>query len=324
MAPWPEIVERFPLTIERVLQQYTRIPADATEIFYHYTDHAGLAGILKEGGLRAKYRKNMNDAGEFEYAKNVIYESLEEFAKHSNLPIKPVQSFTTYTRKNLDLFLDPTTEKSSSYCACLSVSPDNAEQWDGYGEQGKGFAIGFDLNAILNTQIPAVLNGKPYIYCAPVCYNQSDQHNLVWQLLEAGISDVQTFAFTVSQKPEHITALRDRVTQEIIVHLLTLINFIKSPDYSSEREMRLMLNAIDGILKSQEIQYFDRDNESIPYIFFDLRNPKTGRLPLSEIKIGPKASFSEGKIFIDKMLDDMGYGKDYDDRPRIVHSSLAE
>ena len=311
-----KIIESFPLTVGQVIQQYTRIPADASDVFYHFTTHAGVKGILRSGGFRATHRMGMNDAGEFDYARNVIYKALNEISRRRDLP-NVAQSLVTYTRKNLDQLLKDTTEMSSAYCACLSVIPDHPKQWETYAESGRGFAIGFNLLKILRNQLDERQMGNPYILCAPVIYNESDQHNVVWRLVKAGIDDLQTFATRYPQQTEHLTALRDRVTQEIVVHLLSLIDFIKAPTYESEREMRLILDPNDGTLKALPIQHYQRDNESIPFIFMDLRDPKTRRLPLAEINVGPNASFPEEKAFLEGLLDELGYGNDYGDRPRI-------
>ena len=320
---WPNIVESFPLTIGEVVRDYTRIPADASDIFYHYTTHAGLKGILRSGGLRATYRRRMNDAWEFDYARNVVYETLNKVGKRYDFP-NVAQSLITYTRKNLEKFLSETTELSSAYCACLTVSPDHPGQWETYAEGGNGFAVGFNLRHFLNVQIPAVIMGKPYVFCAPVIYTERDQRDLVVRLVEAGICDLQTFADNCSQRSEDLTALRDRVTQEIVIHLLTLIDFIKAPAYSSEREMRLILDPNDGTLKAPNIQYFEREGEAIPFVFIDLCNPDARRLPLAEIKVGPKASFPEERAFLYDMLDEHGYGNNFGDRPRITQSLVAK
>jgi len=322
VGTWPKIVESFPLTVGEVWQLYTRIPADASDIFYHYTTPNGLMGILQNGGLRATYRMRMNDNGEFEYARNLIYEALNEVGRCLELP-SVAQSLTTYTRRNLDQFLRDTTEMSRAYCACLTISPDHPGQWETYADGGKGFAIGFDLRQLLNIQIPAFQRGDPYICCAPVTYKESDQRDLVWRMVKAGICDLQTFAKVCSLQSEHLTALRDRVTREIVAQLITLIDFIKAPAYNSEREMRLVLNPNNGTLKAPHIQHYQRDNESMPFIFMDLRSPKTSRLPLAEIKIGLKASFPEEKAFLEDLLDELGYGSNYKDRPRITRSAVA-
>jgi len=292
------------------------MPAGSSGIFYHYTTHAGLTGILRSGGLRATYRMRMNDTNEFGYAREMVYKILNYIGKYNNPP-KVLHSLTTYIRKNLDKFLKDTIEFSRAYCACLTVNSDDPKQWETYAEEGRGFAIGFDLSKILNIQIPRSFLGKPFIFCAPVIYDESKPMDIVWCLLENGFHDLQTFAETYSQRSEDLTALRDRVTREIVIYLSTLIDFIKAPIYSSEREIRLFLNPNDGTQKALNIKYFERGGAPIPFIFFDLCDPETKRLPISEIKIGPKASFFKEKDFLEKFLDELGYGFNHNDRPRI-------
>lgn len=318
--------ETFPLTVGDVALDYMKIPNEVLRagVLYHYTTRAGLEGILSNGGLRATYRMRMKDLEEFQYARNIIYETLHEVDRREELP-RVAQSIATYTRKNLDQFLQDSVEYSSSYCGCLTVLSDDCHQWANYAEQSEGFAIGFNFEQFLNAQRPRVERGEPYVFSGPVTYNEEDQRALVGRLIETGIHDLQTFEDTCSQEPEDLTAFRDRITWEIVVQLLTLIDFIKHPDWMHEREIRLMLSSNDGTLKASNIQHYERGDESIPYIFIDMLNPTTRRLPLAEIKIGPKASYSQELDYVERLLDDCGYGGGgYQDRPRITHSQMAE
>ncbi len=324
MSRWPRIVENFPLSIDRISSQYAQIPTGTTDDLYHYTSRAGVEGILRCGGLRARHRNSMNDKVEFEYANNIIKESLAEFEKRNDLPPKIVKSLTSIVRIILQQINNPTQNNSVSYCACLSVSPDHQGQWGTYAEQGQGFALGINFMDLLRLHKSAALNKKPYFHCMPVCYNQSEQFNLVPRLFEGGINDMRIFADTVSNKSEDLTALRDKIAREIVTHLFHTMHFFKSPDFSSEREIRFMHDANDETTDVNDIQYFESGGESVPFVFFDLRDPNTGRLPLSEIKIGPKATFSDDESFLHNLIDELGYGSDHNDRPRIVQSSLAE
>ncbi len=322
MDEWSNIVESFPLSMGNILQQYSRIPSDSSDIFYHYTTHKGLEGILKSGGLRATYRMKMNDAVEFKYARDIIYKSLDRLNRMHNIS-KVEQSLTRYIRINLDKLLSDSIESSCSYCACFTVSLDDPNQLEIYAEKGKGFAIGFNFLNLLTTQVPNVSNRQPYLFCAPVIYNECSQLDLVYRLVKAGINDLRTFAHTHSQESLILTLLRDRIMKEIVIHLLTIIDFIKTSDYSREREIRMMLDSNDGTLKVSNIQYYEKDDESIPFIFMDLCDPITKRLTLEEIWIGPKALFTEEKIFVEGLLDELGYGSNYKDRPRFSHSRVV-
>ena len=303
-----KIVDEFPLTTGEVFKKYIKLPTDTTNVFYHYTTHEGVKGILRSGGLRATYRMKMNDKNEFDYARNVIYMSLEKIGKRKDFP-NVAYSLIEYTRKNLDKFLSNSIELSRAYCACLTLNRDHPKQWELYAENGKGFAIGFNLHQFLNQQIPAVKNGKPFVFCAPVNYTESTQYDIVTNLVEAGIKDLQTFSYQHSKQAHKLTALRDRITKEIVVQLLTLIDFIKAPIYSSEREIRLILDSNDGTLKSRNIQYYERLNEKIPFVFIDFCNQKAVQIPLVEILIGPKASFDIEKPFLENLLDEISFNR---------------
>jgi len=158
-----KIVDEFPLTTGGVFNKFIKLPTEAKNTFYHYTTHEGVKGILKSGGLRATYRMKMNDENEFYYARNVIYRSLEKIGRCNDFP-NVAYSLIEYTRNNIDKFLSNSVELSTSYCACLTLSRDHPKQWELYAENGKGFAIGFNLHQFLNQQILAVKNGIPFVF----------------------------------------------------------------------------------------------------------------------------------------------------------------
>jgi Protein of unknown function (DUF2971) len=319
MEKHSNIVESFPLTVGDFTLNYLEIH-DC--VFYHYTTHAGLEGILRDGGLRATYRLKMNDEGEFDYARNLIYNVLREIEKRNDIS-RAKHSIVKYTRINLDAILSDSIKQSRAYCACLTNSPDQEKQWETYAEDSKGFAIGFNIQKILNLQSTKVESGDSYFFCAPVTYNVQKQRDLVYRLVDTGIIDLQHFANTYSQTQEDLTAIRDRITKEIFVHLIFFMDFIKAPQYSSEQEMRLSIDSNNGTFKAPDIHYFERGKESIPFIFIDLRDPTSMRIPIEEIKIGPKASFDKESKFIETLLDDIGYCIGHEDRPRITYSSIA-
>ena len=84
--------------------------------------------------------------------------------------------------------------------------------------------------------------------------------------------------------------------------------------------MRLFLDPQNKTLNVPNIQYYERDNESIPFVFMNLCSSITKRLPLSEIRIGPNGAFAEKKIFLEDLLSGLGYGRNFMDRPKITES----
>lgn len=262
----------------------------------------------------------MNDPSEFEYAKNLIFEVLNQISSRQDFQ-PDVQSLTVYTRKNLEKFLKDSSEMSRTYCACLSVASDYPKQGETYAENGKGFALGINLLNFLYNQRYAVGSGKPFVFCAPVVYKENEQRDLVLRLMKAGLRDMQCFFDKFSQRPEDLTAIRNLVTQEIVVQLFSLIDFMKAPNFSSEYEFRLILDPNDGTLMASDVQHYQSGEQIIPFVFIDLRDYETKRLPLTEINLGPNASFQEETIFFKNLLDELGYKNNYE--PQITQSMIA-
>lgn len=103
----------------------------------------------------------MNDTGEFEYARRLVYEVLDEMTRRADSS-GVMHSIASYTRINLEQSLKDTVDMARAYCACMTVSADHSGQWETYASAGRGFAIGFDLPRLLSLQKPNVQNEQQY------------------------------------------------------------------------------------------------------------------------------------------------------------------
>lgn len=318
-----KLAENFPLSLQEIVWDYTQLPPDATETFYHYTTRTGLEGILRSGGLRATYRLLMSDLGEFDYAIKLFYGVLEEVDKDPSLP-RVTHSLTEYIRLNLEKFRDDSSNNWTSYCACMTLSSDHTGQWKSYGENGKGLSLGFNIPVILSQHYRLASEGKGHLVMLPVTYDLVKQRALVRKLIRAGIADLQSFMETGSNCLADLTALRNRITFEIFLRLHCFKDFMKDPEYTSEKEIRFIWNPNEKRYPHKEVKHFQRGDEKVPFLLFDLRSSITNRLPLQEIRVGPNALFSKELDFVQSLLDELGYGRGiHQDRPRIVASSLS-
>ena len=315
-------VETFPLSFEDWIFDLNKLPPDATDVSYHYTTNAGLQGILRSGGLRATYRLEMNDKGEFQYARRAVYRAIHQVSGRPDLP--PIRKdLAKWVRLNLDNLLNDSEKSSDAFCACLTVSPDQQSHWRDYADNGTGGAIGINMVTVLSWRNSEAREGKPLVNTCPVLYNQQRLTESVHQLFEGGIRGIQRYLEEVSSDRSKLTELRNRITKEIIVRIVTFLPFIKDPRYMSESEIRLTLFPNDGTMDANDVQYYERDGRSIPYRFIDMRNRVTGRIPLAEIKVGPNASFPQSLDYVLSVLDEVGYGGgSFADRPPIVQSKL--
>lgn len=72
---------------------------------------------------------------------------------------------------------------------------------------------------------------------------------------------------------------------------------------------------------ASDVQHYQSGEQIIPFVFIDLRDCETKRLPLAEIKVGSNASFQEEKAFLKDLIDELGYNGNY--APQVTQSMLA-
>jgi len=118
----------------------SRDEAEATPdgALYHYTNEAGLKGILRSERLWCFSHLHQTDRSEFAYSLDVAREVLQEvgrsedwFEKHFALCLLDLVNSNSFT----DTF--------EFYLFSVSRHRDDPQQWSTFGDEGKGFAIGF-------------------------------------------------------------------------------------------------------------------------------------------------------------------------------------
>lgn len=315
--------ETFPLTVETAWKGFFQIPLDSSYILYHYTSYAGLEGILRSNGIWASHRFSMNDEQEFSYAQGVIRQVLREVSLDHTLP-NVAGRLVKWILINLDNFFRDSAKYCSAYCACLSISRDHEGQWQRYSGSGIGVSVGFNVCKINNTQIVRMAKGQPYLFPYPVLYEPPRQREVILRHIECAIHDLKAFSMMCSSKSRDLTALYHRLTQAMVVQMMVCADYIKHPDYASEREMRVIMSQNDGTIEAKDVRHYMRGDECVPYLFFDLKEPITGRLPIKEIIVGPNAPFRESFRIVEGLLDELNYGSGgFADRPEIVRSAIA-
>ena len=119
----------------RQLDEESPVP----EIIYHYTNAAGLKGILESGILWLSDLTSLNDPSEIIYGFTRVLPILQDHVAS----IHPAgQTFT----KNIKAFAESgVLQKVAHFFVCsFSSKPDDLSQWRAYSDQAKGYALGFD------------------------------------------------------------------------------------------------------------------------------------------------------------------------------------
>lgn len=128
---------------------------------YHYTDSAGLLGILVYpekfkgaptgmtfGTLWATDANYLNDSEEVTYGSKILAEELENEADApGQTPVvsTKLRELADDVRENrFDMTWHKEAQQAVPYVACLCEDGDLLSQWRGYGDGGGGYAIGFN------------------------------------------------------------------------------------------------------------------------------------------------------------------------------------
>lgn len=127
---------------------------------YHYTDSAGLLGILANpekftgaprgmtfGTLWATDANYLNDSEEVTYGSEILAEELEkqaEIPRQTLAVATKLRELAVDVRENrFDMTWHEQAQQAVPYVACLCEDGDLLSQWRGYGDGGGGYAIGF-------------------------------------------------------------------------------------------------------------------------------------------------------------------------------------
>lgn len=277
---------------------------------WHYTDNAALIGILSSKCLWSSSVSMLNDASEIEYG--ITFAELAIKKYHDKVGLHETQ------RQFIDgVFQDAISSLRGNLFAvfCASTEGDDLAQWRGYSGKN-GCAIGLNSSRVprlVDRSGPARLYTQelPWPGWGRVVYDMQEQFDLVM----AG------FAFLALITPHP----NDRDSAELfsLFHhrgvsvLATIIAHLKSDGFSSENEVRVVFDLGSqrdlvkfrpgpfGVTPYLEVAYGDDADRSDKGAF--VSTPKPGKLPITEIRVGPTPHPHTAVRGIELLLEACGY-----------------
>lgn len=254
-------------------------------LLYHYTTPAGLLGILENQNIWATDAAFLNDLYEIQYGHNITKEVLDSYLKNKD----------TYTRnfakQTLYYFNLMNSKEEEIYITSFCETSDLLSQWKGYTNFGEGYAIGLDLNEIIQSKNNANFG---HISIKKVIYDKKTQIKLVRSKIKFMIKE--SIKLIKKQKSNQENIIKASA-KSLSYYLNAQSKRFKSSSFSEENEWRaIYVNST--LSKSKRINNKFRMVDSIitPYIEINFhRRTKNNDyyLPINKIVVGPKIDFKK-------------------------------
>jgi len=118
-----------------------QIQRDPPLLLHHYTNAAGLAGIIGSSKLWATHYRFLNDSSEVNYGFSLFNSLVNALLKSEQDEVSA--EFLSRTLRTANAFDD----LFDFYVACFCECDDLLNQWRTYTDQAGGYAIGVDAKA---------------------------------------------------------------------------------------------------------------------------------------------------------------------------------
>ena len=165
------------------------------------------------------------------------------------------------------------------YCSCFSREPDHLGQWRGYGDNGRGCAIGYDLN-----QMQSNINGLGFWTVYGNQHNPSSQKavsdQLIVALMEALVSRMPSGD---DMKAHYYEAVELQLSKLLPAAFL----IFKDWSFRDEFEYRIVYSDVIAPLGREDRCFRAAGAAIVPFVKLSFRNDDAA--PIREIRLGPAA-----------------------------------
>jgi hypothetical protein len=261
---------------------------DSREILWHYTDAAGLFGILSSRQLRFGDARFLNDRTERVYGSEFVEGVLTELeANDASGMVREVRAELAF-RKIDRLYV-------CSFCE----THNSMSQWQRYGADGYGYCIGFDA-----AQLDTALDPERAPRVAMI-YDPAEQRQLV---IEAATGAAEMYTdFTDAVGPQ-----RDGVFVALPApgDLTMVMLRLKNPDFRDEHEWRYFVEGYDWADDgAQEEDFAVRGAYIKPFIELPrkLKYHPLKPLPVTNVVCGPRLDGEIAVPAVERFLRSRGY-----------------
>lgn len=287
-----QLVDDFSHLADEIVDSFTRKfdEKPPPSLIYHYTDGAGLRGILESGKLWFTDIFNLNDPTELKHGLNPAVVIMKRRAEEGKADLKAVSEIFINVQQNR-------LEQIAHYfVCCFSKDGNDLGQWRAYADNGRGYAISFDGVLLVQAFEKSRTDNKLYM-TFPITYEDDELRKMDEEIIDKFIklhSLLSESGFNYDNLIRYLALLSTKCW----VPILRAALLFKHDAYKNEQEYRFLQVHPSGPLDG--VKYRNRPYSLIRYREFDWRSVAAGSL--KKIIIGPAADRRLANQFANECL----------------------
>jgi Protein of unknown function (DUF2971) len=254
----------------------------APPLLYHYTNAAGLLGIIENNKIWATHINYLNDASELSYARQLVDNILAQSQKEAASEV--VREFFRRVRTVFDV-----SRTMDVFISCFCEDGDLLSQWRGYAQAGEGYSIGVD-----SQRFEKIGGGRNFFF-GPVEYNRDRQEQVVEGVIAMLLDGLtrMTSKLSAAVASEKIDECCHIFRRAIWFPLV----IFKDAMFAAEQEWRL-IEIMTREAAIEKIRFRSAGSKLVPYVELDFGRfapvdaqegepTEPSKIPISRVFHGP-------------------------------------
>ncbi len=266
-------------------------PSQVPEILYHYTDAAGLVGMLSFHKIWLTDMRFLNDKTELVHTKNLVNNVFEEFRqqKEDDLVNNLIEKTINWQARSND---------NEAFNFSLSEKADDLSQWRGYAREGSGFTLGFSGARLIEAK-----NEREEFGFAKVDYDVKSQTKALLSALREIEVVLRDYCAKNPENTEEYVQESSRMF-DWVIESRSVLN--KHHSFASEAEWRVFAYHPTDTDESY-VKVRASGVRLVPYLEDSIAGEVGAKLPIVSIGIGPAFAGGEEIYAVQALCRSSGY-----------------
>jgi hypothetical protein len=271
----------------------------ATVPLFHYTDAAGLSGIMAKKQVWASHVRHLNDRDELFIGERIV----EAEAKRLLADVSAYPWQEWFLKNFIQIHESARLSQIAEiFVASFSENGDSLPQWRGYGSNGSGYSIGFHGFRLPTGDAP---DAQAALTLAKVVYDKDDFRALARHQLLDVAKGFQRFLNEFATQGSHAEAFAKRALRIALQRIGAIVPKLKNSAFREEREWRLI--AVPMPRREREIVCFRSGRSGLlPYMEIDLAED-SAQMQIARVVVGPTQDEERGMHGVRMILKHHGY-----------------